>query len=119
MSVEPEAQQPQTQKPQAQKRSAGFGAKRVLGILGSIIRSVCAVFAFILVVFVLFAVGSANPGNWLVTLISGWAQQLTLGLTALFQTGSPDYQVIADYGVPAVVWLVVGSIVGRVLKRGS
>jgi hypothetical protein len=116
VSADPQ-NQPQSQ-PQAKKGPGAVNAKRVLGILGSIIRTVCAILAFILVVFVLFAVGSANPGNWLVELISGWAQHLTLGLTGLFQTGNPDYQVIADNGVPAVVWLVIGSVAGRILKRG-
>ena len=100
------------------KATRAASAKVALGVVGTIIRTICAIFAFILVVFVLFAVGSANPSNWLVSFISQAAHNLTLGLTGLFQTGNPDYQVIADYGLPAVVWLVVGSIVGKVLKRG-
>jgi hypothetical protein len=103
---------------ETRKSTSAASAKVALGVVGSIIRTICAIFAFILVVFVLFGVGSANPGNWLVSFISEAAQHLTLGLTGLFQTGNPDYQIIADYGVPAVVWLVIGSIAGRVLKRG-
>jgi hypothetical protein len=99
------------------RETRAASAKVALGVVGSIIRTICAICAFILVVFVLFVVGSANPTNWLVNFISGAAQHLTLGLTGLFQTGNPDYQVIVDYGLPAVVWLVIGSIVGRVLKR--
>jgi len=104
--------------PDARKRTSAASAKVALGVVGTIIRTICAIFAFILVVFVLFAVGSANTGNWLVSFISEAAQHLTLGLTGLFHTGNPDYQVIADYGVPAVVWLVIGTVAGRILKRG-
>lgn len=112
MSVDPEG------RTESRKSTSAASAKVALGVVGTIIRTICAIFAFILVVFVLFAVGSANPMNWLVNFISGAAQHLTLGLTGLFQTGNPDYQVIVDYGIPAVVWLIIGSIVGRVLKRG-
>ena len=104
--------------PDTRKATSAASAKVALGVVGSIIRSICAICAFILVVFVLFAVGSANPTNWLVNFISGAAQHLTLGLMGLFQTGNPDYQVIVDYGVPAVVWLVIGSVAGRILRRG-
>ena len=104
--------------PDAKKARSAASAKVALSVVGSIIRTICAIMAFILVVFVLFAVGSANPTNWLVSFISEAAQHLTLGLTALFETGNPDYQVIADYGLPAIIWLIIGSIVGRVLKRG-
>ena len=100
------------------KGSRKASAKVALSVVGSIIRTICAIMAFILVVFVLFAVGSANPTNWLVSFIGEAAQHLTLGLQGLFETGNPDYQVIADYGVPALVWLIIGSIAGRVLKRG-
>jgi hypothetical protein len=113
VSVSPENQ---TDSETKKSRSAA-SAKVALGVVGTIVRTICAIFAFILVVYVLFAVASANPTNWLVDFIGGAAQHLTLGLKGLFQTGNPDYQVIADYGVPAVVWLVIGSIVGRVLKR--
>ena len=100
------------------KSTKAASAKVALGVVGSIIRTICAIMAFILVVFVLFAVGSANPTNWLVSFVGEAAQHLTLGLQGLFQTGNPDYQVIADYGVPALVWLIIGSIIGRVFKRG-
>lgn len=113
MSVSPSNQTD----PDARKARSAASAKVALAFVGTVIRSICALFAFILVVFVLFAVGSANPTNWLVSFISGAAQHLTLGLTGLFQTGNPDYQVITDYGVPALAWLIIGSIAGRILKR--
>lgn len=114
MSVSPSNQAD----PDTRKARSAASAKVALSAVGTIIRTICAIFAFVLVVFVLFAVGSANPTNWLVSFISEAAQHLTLGLRGLFQTGNPDYQVIADNGLPAAVWLIIGSIVGRVLKRG-
>jgi len=109
---------PETQtESDAKKARSAASAKVALGAVGTIIRTICAIFAFILVTFVLFAVGSANPSNWLVSFVADASQHLTLGLTGLFQTGRPDYQVIADHGLPAVIWLIIGTIAGRILKR--
>ncbi len=89
----------------------------LLGAVSTMARLACGSFALILVVYVLCAVGQANPSTWLVTLVANWSSGLDLGLTGLFRSENIDYQVIADYGIPALVWLLLGSFAGWALRR--
>jgi hypothetical protein len=43
------------------------------------------------------------------------ADHLTLGLGDLFAPSSPLLEVVLNYGLPAVVWLLIGIIVSRLL----
>lgn len=89
----------------------------LLGAVSTMTRMACGAFALILVAFVFCAVGRANTNAWLVTLIANWSSGLDLGLNGLFRSDNMDYQVIADYGVPALVWLLFGSVAGWALGR--
>lgn len=97
---------------------SGVGAMpALLGAVSTMTRLACGSFALILVIYVLCAVGQANPSTWLVTLVANWSSGLDLGLTGLFRSENIDYQVIADYGIPALVWLLLGSFAGWALRR--
>lgn len=102
---------------QLHTRPGGLGLPGLLGALSTATRLACGSFAVILVAYVLCAVGQANPNTWLVTLVGNWSSGLTLGLTGLFQPGSVDYRTIADFGVPAMVWLLLGSFAGWLFRR--
>jgi hypothetical protein len=101
----------------SQRRGAGAGAAagRALGALASLVRIVTVVFAAILVIHVVLVVASANPANGVAQSIAAAANHLTLGLGDLFAPSSPSLAVILNYGLPAVVWLIVGIIVARLL----
>jgi hypothetical protein len=90
-------------------------AGRALGALASLVRIVTVVFAAILVIHVVLVVASANPANGVAQSIAAAANHLTLGLGDLFAPSSPSLAVILNYGLPAVVWLIVGIIVARLL----
>ena len=98
-------------------RGAGLGAVagQVLGGLASLVRIVTVVFAAVLVIHVVLVVASANPENGVAQAIAAAADHLTLGLGDLFAPSSPSLAVILNYGLPAVVWLIVGIIVARLL----
>lgn len=103
--------------PDTARSGGGVGAvPALLGAVSTMARLACGCFALILVAYVLCAVGRVNPGTWLVTLVANWSSGLTLGLTGLFRSENIDYQVIADYGVPALVWLLLGSVAGWALS---
>ncbi|MGI8815085.1 MAG: hypothetical protein ACR2G2_07335 [Pseudonocardia sp.] len=94
-----------------------FDGRHVFGRLASLVRLVCGMFALILALHVAFAVGQANLDNWLVAQVVDWSDGLTLGLPGLFQHPNADFLTIADHGVPAFTWLIIGAVVGRVLRR--
>ncbi|NMO88355.1 hypothetical protein [Actinomycetospora sp. TBRC 11914] len=101
----------------AARRGAGAGAVagRALGVLASLVRIVTVVFAAILVLHVVLVVTSANPQNGVAQALAAGADRLTLGLGDLFAPTSPSLAVILNYGLPAVVWLIIGVIVARLI----
>jgi hypothetical protein len=94
---------------------ARAAARRSVGLLAALVRIVTVVFAAVLVIQVVLVVASANPGNRVAVFIAAAADHLTLGLGNLFQPSSPSLGVILNYGLPAVVWLIIGVIVSRLL----
>lgn len=93
--------------------------RRVVGFARTVVRALAFVFAAVLVIHVVLTVGSANPDNGLTQFVSDWAANLTLGLKDLFRPSATALQVILDYGLPALVWLVLGAVVARVLSLVS
>lgn len=120
MSAEPDASErgsPGEESAPARGYPDGVGLRRGLSLLASVVRFVTALFALILVAFVVFVVVEANPDNWLFALVGDWAGGLTLGLADLFAPDDPRLRLVINYGAAAVAWLVIGAIVGRLLRR--
>lgn len=90
---------------------------RVVAVLGGIVRWAGLVFAVILVLRVVFAVGEANPDNGIVSFVVGASNSLSLGFKDLFTPADPKLAVVVNYGIAALFWLVVSSVVARVIRR--
>lgn len=103
------------------RRRAEVDWKRVkdsgVGLVASIVRWVGLLFAVILVLHVIFTVGNANAGNGIVSWIRGWADTLSLGFKDLFEPNDAKLRVLVNYGIAALFWLIVSSIVARLLRR--
>ena len=56
-----------------------------------------------------------TPGNGITTFFAGAADHLSLGLGTLFLSASAVLQVVVDYGIAVVVWLIIGFLIARVL----
>ena len=80
---------------------------------GTVVRVIGTIIAVILVAHILFALLGANPGNPLVVWVAQWAGALALWFANLFATGSEALNVILNYGLAAVFWLVVTGIIAR------
>lgn len=103
------------------RRRADVDWKRVkdsgVGLVASIVRWAGLLFAVILVLHVIFTVGSANAGNGIVSWIRSWADTLSLGFKDLFEPNDAKLRVLVNYGIAALFWLIVSSIVARLLRR--
>ena len=91
--------------------------RRGLGLLASLVKLIALVVFLLLVVYILFTVFGANPANPWTIFVTKWAQALNLGLANLFVQGNPKIQVVINFGVPALIWLVVGLLISRLLRR--
>ncbi|ONI78960.1 hypothetical protein ALI144C_29940 [Actinosynnema sp. ALI-1.44] len=87
------------------------------GTAARIVFGVTAIFALIEAVYILLIVLGANTANAFYTFIQSLAEPLALFFPGLFGTGNYNLDVILNYGLAAVFWLVVGSIIARIIGR--
>ncbi|WP_086685212.1 hypothetical protein, partial [Amycolatopsis pretoriensis] len=90
---------------------------RAASALASIVRWVGLIFAALLVIHVIFTVGSANPDNGIVSFVKSWADGLALGFSDLFTPSDEKLRVLVNYGIAAIFWLVVSGILAKVIRR--
>ncbi|OZM73454.1 hypothetical protein CFN78_10910 [Amycolatopsis antarctica] len=90
---------------------------KVVGLIAGIARWIGLIFALILVMHVIFVVGDANPENGIVTFARDWSETLSVGFKDLFAPADPKLSVLVNYGIAALFWLVVSSIVAKIIRR--
>ncbi|MCP2181701.1 hypothetical protein LY12_002978 [Prauserella alba] len=91
--------------------------ERGVGLLAGIVRWVGLAFALVLVLHVVFVIGEANPENGIVQWVADTSENLAVGFHDLFQPADPKLLVLINYGIAAIFWLVVSSIVAKVIRR--
>ncbi|MEU5919148.1 hypothetical protein [Streptomyces sp. NPDC047141] len=79
--------------------------------IDSVIRTVAHVIAGILVVWILMDLLDANRGNTLVGWFHSAADWLAGWSIGLFDVASHNFQVILDYGLAAVVYVVIANVI--------
>lgn len=89
------------------------------GTAVTVIRVVGAVFAGILVLHILFGLLGANPNNSLVATVGDVANALALWFVNLFTMNDANLQLLLNYGLAAIFWLVVAGLLARVVGRAG
>ncbi|MER6989657.1 hypothetical protein ABT337_23575 [Saccharopolyspora hirsuta] len=89
---------------------------RGLGVLISVVRWFGTAAAALLAVHVILTIGNANPDNGITKFVASWAEWLALGFQDLFMPADPKLEVLVNYGVAALFWLVIASLATRVLS---
>jgi hypothetical protein len=100
-------------------RTAGEVRAKIVGIVANVVRWIGLVFALILVVHILLTVGSANPANGITGFFADWAGPIALGFKDLFTPSDPKLLVLVNYGIAALFWLIVTSVLAKVIRRLS
>ncbi|GAA5150244.1 hypothetical protein GCM10023340_26940 [Nocardioides marinquilinus] len=100
--------------------------KKIRTAIARLLWTVCLVFAFVLAASVLLIAIDANRQNELVDFLFKFADRVDLGFFDLtspikdFDSKKGQYQdtktALFNYGIAAVVWLVIGRIVDRVVR---
>lgn len=106
-----------TEQEVATRRTAAEVRASVLGALAGVVRWAGLVVVIILVVRVLLTVGGANPDNGITSFITSWSDPLALGFKSLFTPSDAKLRILVDYGIAALFWLVVSSILARIIRR--
>jgi hypothetical protein len=89
-------------------RHYGHTAARVITGIG-------ALFALIEVVYILLVLFGANAGNAFFRFVQSIAEPLALFFPGLFNLANDKLELILNYGLAAVFWLVVTGIIARLV----
>ena len=85
------------------------------GTAARVILGVGALFAVIEIVFILLVLLGANSGNAFYRFMHSFAGALALFFPGLFDVDGAKLQVILDYGLAAIFWLVITGLIARVV----
>jgi hypothetical protein len=95
----------------------GTTARRGAGQLASVLRVVGLVIVAVLAVFIVLTLLDANFGNTFAAAVRDLAAYFDLGLSNLFLPANPKIGVLLNYGIAAVIWYVITSVVVRLVRR--
>ncbi|HEX4724230.1 MAG TPA: hypothetical protein VH333_17060 [Pseudonocardiaceae bacterium] len=90
---------------------------RIVGTVADVVRWAGLVVVVILVIRVLLTVGGANPANGITSFITSWSDPLAWGFKDLFTPGDAKLRVLVNYGIAALFWLIVSSVLTRIIRR--
>lgn len=97
--------------------TVGTTVRQGLGIIATIVRIVGLAIVAILVGHIVLTLLEANPQNFLTEFVADWAAEFNLGLGDLFTPEQPKLGVALNYGVAAALWLVLTTVIVRLLRR--
>ena len=86
-------------------------------ILARIVSLITSIVVGLIVIGILLVVLKANPHNDIVRHILDWARWLVGPFKDLFTIKNAKVEMAVNWGLAALVYLVVGSIIARVLRR--
>jgi hypothetical protein len=94
-----------------------YGTRYGTNAAARVISGIGALFAIIEVVYILLILFGANASNAFVRFIQSIAEPLALFFPGLFQIDNQKLEIIVNYGLAAVFWLVVTGILARLVDR--
>jgi hypothetical protein len=107
----------QTQQEGSTRRTPAEVRASIVGALASVVRWAGLVVTVILVVRVLLTVGGANPNNGITTFFTNWSDPLAWGFKNLFTPSDAKLRILVNYGLAALCWLIISSILARIIRR--
>ncbi len=96
---------------------ASNGSARALELLATIVRVGCSVIGALIVVHAVFVLFEANPANPLVTFTASWRDTFGWFTKDLFTPSDPKIAEAINDGLAALIWVVVGNLVSKLIVR--
>jgi hypothetical protein len=85
--------------------------------LARVVALVLSIVVLIIVAGILLVVLKANPANSIVSEVHSWAHWLAGPFDGMFSFHSANTAIAVDWGIAAVVYLIVGGLIVRLLGR--
>jgi hypothetical protein len=89
----------------------------MVGVVAGVVRWIGLVFALVLAIHVLLAMGNANPANGITQFFATTADWFVLAFKNLFTPESAKLRVLVNYGLAALFWLVASAVLSRLIRR--
>ena len=98
------------------REGAGMGALgQGADLLARVVRLVVSIVVLIIVTGILLVVLKANPTNSIVSEVHSWARWLVGPFDGMFSFHSANDAVAVNWGIAAVVYLFVGTLIARLI----
>ncbi|GAA1870738.1 hypothetical protein GCM10009836_59250 [Pseudonocardia ailaonensis] len=97
--------------------AVGTTVRRGAGLLATALRLVGTLIVAVLVIHIVLTLLDANPGNGLTQVVRDLADYFNLGLNNLFLPAEPKLAVTLNYGTAAIIWLVITTVVVKLVRR--
>jgi hypothetical protein len=85
--------------------------------LARVVQLVLSIVVLIIVAGILLVVLKANPANSIVSEVHSWAHWLAGPFDGIFSFHSANTAIAVNWGIAAVVYLIVGGLIVRALGR--
>lgn len=93
------------------------GAAGVAGILAKVVTIIAGIVAAILVLHIVFVIFKGNPTNSFVSHINDYANNLAGPMKDIFSFKNPKTNTLVNFGIAALVWFGLGSLIASILRR--
>jgi hypothetical protein len=84
---------------------------------GGVIQTIAGVIAAIIIVGIVLVLMKANPNNDIVHFILQIGHFFAKPFEDLFPQSNPRQDILVNWGIAAIVYLLVGAIIARLARR--
>jgi uncharacterized protein involved in cysteine biosynthesis len=115
-AVDPRDRAARVSQPQGRRENgASEFAMGARGLFVRVIQLVVSIVVLIIVAGILLVVLTANPANSIVAEVHDWARWLAGPFDGMFSFHSANAAIAVNWGIAAVVYLIVGGLIARLL----
>jgi len=95
----------------------GRGGRRALNTLAGLVTLTAGLVALVIVIGIAFVVLEANKDNAIVNAINDAASWLTQPFHNMFNPEKHKTEIVVNWGLAALVYVIAGNVVARLLRR--
>jgi hypothetical protein len=116
--VDPDGRPVEVPRRQRRREGGGVGALgQGADLLVHAVQLVVSIVVLIIVAGILLVVLKANPANSIVSEVHSWARWLAGPFDGMFSFHSANTAIAVNWGIAAVVYLLVGGLIARLIGR--
>ena len=117
-AVDPNGRPVEVSRRQGRREAGGVGVfGQGADLLVRAVQLVVSVVVLVILAGILLVVLKANPANSIVSEVHSWAHSLAGPFDGMFSFHSANVTIAVNWGIAAVVYLIVGGLIARLLGR--